>query len=192
MKKLPMLYHLSAAAVVSVFALLVYGGIQQSYRTGLNDPQIQMARDISFRLAHGRSIESFLSAESFDITQSLSPFIVLYDAKGKAIRSNALLDNKMPQMPVGVFEVAKLNGEHDVTWQPRKGVRMAMVIERTNTAPVAFVAAGRSMQEVEYRTENMQLMVIFAWIICMGIIVVTALLSILMRPKPATSFSFSG
>jgi len=180
MKNLPLL---TMVALVTVIMLLIYGTVQQVYRTGLNDPQIQIARDISLQLEQGKPVDAALNNDPIDITKSLSPFIVLYDAQGKPLRSNAFFEGKMPQVPGGVFEKVKQNGEHEVSWQPRKGVRMAMVILETNAAPVKFVAAGRSMLEVEKRTGNMMMMVFIAWIICLAVIAITAAFNFLKRSK---------
>ena len=183
MKNLTTLNYLVATALVTIVMLLIYATVQQTYRTGLNDPQIQIARDISSKLEKGRSIESFIATDSIDITRSLSPFIILYDGQGKAIRSNAFLDGKMPQVPAGLFDIVKNKSEHRVTWQPRKGVRMAMVIVQTNAAPVQFVASGRSMTDVEERIQQMRTMVFFAWVICLVIISITAILNHFIRSK---------
>ena len=67
----------TTAALVTVIMLLIYATVQQSYRTGLNDPQIQIARDISLQIEQGKSIESTLNNDPFDITKSLSPFICI-------------------------------------------------------------------------------------------------------------------
>ena len=180
MKSLP---FLMSAALVTVIMLLIYVTVQQSYRTGLNDPQIQIARDLSLKLEQGKPVEASLTNDPFDITKSLSPFIVLYDAQGKPLRSNAFFDGKMPQVPAGVFKEVKKNNEYDVSWQPRKGVRMAMVIVKANTTPVQFVAAGRSMVEVEGRIKNMSTMIFIAWIICLAIIAIAAVFYYFKRSK---------
>lgn len=183
MKNISTLNYLVASALVTVLMLLIYGTVQQTYRTGLDDPQIQIARDLSLKLEQGRSIDPFITGEPIDISHSLSPFIVLYDAQGKAIRSNALLDGKMPQVPAGLFDIAGSTGEHRVSWQPRKGVRMAMVIVKTNTSPLQFVASGRSMIEVEERTGQMRVMVFYAWVISLAILSITAILNHFLRSK---------
>ncbi|MEO6491068.1 MAG: hypothetical protein ABIO04_14085 [Ferruginibacter sp.] len=176
MKTSSVLNYLAALIIVSVVMLLLYTVMQQSYRTGLNDPQIQIARDISFKLSQGQSAHSLLGDDTIDAAKSLSPFIVLYDLSGRALLSNGVLAGKLPQLPLGVFETARSNDEHDVSWQPKKGVRIAMVIEKSNALPIGFVAVGRSMREVENRTANMRSMVLIAWIICVSIILTTWLL----------------
>jgi sensor histidine kinase regulating citrate/malate metabolism len=183
MKNLPGLYYFTITALVTVIMLLIYATVQQTYRTGVNDPQIQIAREVSSKLEQGRSIESEMASEPFNISHSLSPFIVLYDTQGKALRSNAYLDGKMPQVPLGVFAAFKNDVEHRITWQPRKGVRMAMVIVKTNASPVQFVASGRSMEEVEDRTEQMRSMVFFAWVICLVIISISAIMNHFIKTK---------
>jgi len=76
---------------------------------------------------------------------------------------------RCPETPAGVFDFAKTNGEHIVTWQPQTGVRMAMVILHSNSFPVSFIAAGRSLQEVEIREHNLVTMILIGWIMCMGL-----------------------
>ena len=92
------------------------------------------------------------------------------------VRSSGYLDGKMPELPAGVFDFAKTQGEHEVTWQPRNGVRMAMVIISSNSFPVGFVAAGRSLQEIEVREHNLITMVFLGWIICIGLVLLHAVL----------------
>jgi lipopolysaccharide export LptBFGC system permease protein LptF len=60
---------------------------------------------------------------------------------------------------------------------------MAMVIVKTTVSPGMFVAAGRSMAEVEQRTGQMRTMVFIAWLICLFIIVITALLNQFVRQR---------
>ena len=130
----------------------------------------KVARDINERLQQGKPIENFF-ADTIDIAQSLSTFIALYDATGQPIRSTGYLGGKMPELPAGVFDFAKTHAEHKVTWQPRKGLRIAMVIISSNSSNVSFVAAGRSLQEVEVREHTLVTMVIFGWTMSVGLVV---------------------
>ena len=76
----------------------------------------------------------------------------------------------MLELPPGVFDFAKKNGEHHLTWQPQNDVRIGMVIVKVNSSPVNFVAAGRSLQEVEIREHNLVTMIVIGWILCVGLI----------------------
>ena len=169
MKKTSLLDYFFLIAIITIIFGVMYVTVQQSYRSGADDPQIQLARDISSRLIEGESVDKVFT-DSINIAQSLSPFLVLYDANEKPIRSSGYLNGRMPEMPPGVFDVAKINSEHNVTWQPQKGLRLAMVIVKTNSSPVGFVAAGRLLQEVEIRVHNLVTMIVIGWILCVGLI----------------------
>ena len=173
MKKFSFLVYLFVMAIITITFGIIYVTVQQSYRTGANDPQIQLARDINLKLREGKDVDRFF-IDSIDIAQSLSPFEVLYNANGKPLRSSGYLNGKMPELPTGVFDFAKTNGEHDVTWQPQSGVRMAMVIVSSNYSSIGFVAAGRSLHEVEIREHNLVTMIFIGWIICIGLILIYA------------------
>ena len=177
-KKLPFFtLSLSCAIILLIFGV-IYATVQQSYRTGANDPQIQIASDLNAKLHQGRFVESFL-ADTIDIAKSLSTFVVLCDNNGKPICSSGYLDGKMPVLPAGVFDFAKSHGEHEVTWQPRIGIRMAMVIINSKASPVRFVASGRSLQEVEVREYNLVKMVFSGWIVCIVLVVTSCRIAIL-------------
>src|SRR4051812_32566623 len=148
MKIFSFLNYLLFIAIITVIILLIYASVQQTYRSGANDPQIQIAEDISAKIQKGKNIEDIFPVDTIDIAQSLALVVILYDAHGRPLRSTGFLDGKMPQLPAGVFDFAKKNGSHSVTWQPNNDVRMAMVLNHINSSPVEFVAAGRSLREV--------------------------------------------
>ena len=173
MKKFSFLVSFFVMAIITITFGVIYVTVQQSYRSGANYPQLQLARDINLKLHEGKAVDNFFT-DSIDIAQSLSPFAVLYDANGKPLRSSGYLNGKIPELPAGVFDFAKTNDEHDVTWQPQSGVRMAMVIVSSNFSSGGFVAAGRSLQEVEIREHNLITMIFIGWIICIGLILIYA------------------
>jgi hypothetical protein len=177
MKKYPVFNYLALSIIITVVFVVIYATVQQTYRTAANDPQIQMARDISAKLQKGKSIENFFT-DTIDIAESLSSFTVFYNADGRAIRSSGFLDDNMPKLPAGVFNNAKVNGEHDVTWHPQEGVRMAMVLVHTKSLPVSYVACGRSLKETEVREGDLMKMLFMGWIVCVALILFMAGLNI--------------
>lgn len=183
--KSPILNYMAAFVVVTVVVALIYATVQQSYRTAANDPQIQMAEDLSAELGAGKSVANIYPEDTIDITHSLSPVVIFYDNSGKPIRSTGYLDGKMCQLPSGVFDHARKMGMHKVTWQPRYDVRMAVVLMHINSSPVEFVAAARSLREVEVREANLTKMVFIGWGICMIIIGITAGVQIRRESKSA-------
>jgi len=173
MTKFSFLNYLTVMAILTVVFGIIYVTVQQSYRTAANDPQIQIARDFAAAIHRGRPVEGFFT-DSIDIAQSLSPFKILYDAKGKPIRSSGYLDGKMIQLPAGVFDFVRAHGEHSVTWQPGSGVRIAMVIVSSGASPAGFVAAGRSLQEIEVREHNLIIIIFIGWALCIVLILIHA------------------
>ncbi|HEX5155349.1 MAG TPA: hypothetical protein VFW07_28100 [Parafilimonas sp.] len=172
MKQLSIVTHLSAAIIITVVMLLIYACAQQSYHSTANDPQLQIARDLSDDLSNVKSGKQFLDADTIDIAKSLAVFTALFDAAGKPIQSTGLLDGKLPLPPEGIFEFAGANMENVLTWQPRPGVRMAMVFEKIKEPGQGFVAAGRSLKEVEIREGNLVKMIGLAWAACLGVLLV--------------------
>lgn len=168
--------HFTIAILITILSGLIYVTVQQSYRSGANDPQLQLAKDISYKLDQDKSIETLLPNDSIEISKSLSPFVVLYDNDGNPIRSTATLDGQIPKLPKGVFDFTRKNKEDVLSWQPRRGVRMAMVIESVQSPNISFVAAGRSLEEVEKRESNLTTMVMIAWLVCIAVIVLNGII----------------
>jgi len=74
-----------------------------------------------------------------------------------------VLDGKEPVIPTGVFASTQNSGETRFTWQPRTGVRSAVVVDYYKGASSGFVLVGRSIREVENREDNLELIVFLAW-----------------------------
>ncbi len=150
------------ALICTAMALLVYIVAQQAYRHAANDPQIQIAEDLAFQLNSGRPAATLDSPTKTLIESSLSPFILIYDLQGSTTASTGSLNGVVPTVPLGVFEAAKEKGQHRVTWQPQKDLRIALVV-----APYkdGYVAAGRSMRETEARTDSLVVMIVLTWMI---------------------------
>jgi len=174
--------HLGAAAVATILVGLIYVTVQQAYRSGANDPQLEIAGDMHERIARGLSVQQYFS-DSINLGHSLRAFAALYNAEGRVIQSSGFLDGRLPQLPAGVFDYAKSNGQYLVTWQPRSGVRMATVILPVDQAAAGYIVVGRSLREVEIREHNLVIEVFTCWLMIMGIITITGLLKFNSNPQ---------
>ena len=166
--------------VVTISCVLgvVYWVVQQDMRIGANDSQIQMAEDTASALQSNKQIT--FSQENIDISQSVAPFIMTFDANGNLRSSEAVLNGKAPVVPSGIFSFAKSNGEDRLTWQPEKGVRIAaVVVPYTN----GFVLAGRNIREVEKREDQLLRQIIFGWLATVGITFVAAYILLSHRSR---------
>jgi hypothetical protein len=144
---------LPLAALATVFCVLVYAVVQQSLRTGANDPQVQLAEDAVVALERGDALASVVPPGKVAMESSLAPFVIAYDSAGQPLAGSGLFRGQLTAPPSGVFDFVRANGEERVTWQPAPGVRIASVVLRTTARPVAFVLAGRSLREVEAREQ---------------------------------------
>jgi hypothetical protein len=149
------------AFVACCVAVLVYGTVQQTYRQSANDPQIQMAEGAALMVSAGGSTKT---TGTVDIASSLAPYLVFYDASGKPLAGTGMLDGALPSLPSGVWNsVLSRGGEDRFTWQPRPGVRSAVVVDEIVGAATGtsarFVMAGRSLREVEDREDKLALQI---------------------------------
>ncbi len=172
MKNSSLLTHVAVAIIITGIILLVYAAVQQTYRSTANDPQLQIARDLSAAISSGKSINNQLPYDTIDLSRSLAVFAEIFDKNGNPLQSTGLLNGAPPKPPAGIFEYANENVEDVLTWQPKNNVRMAMVFEKINAPGEGFVAAGRSLKETEVRENNLVKMIGITWIACMAVLLV--------------------
>jgi hypothetical protein len=155
---------LFVAFIVTVLSGLSFLLAQQTVRQAANDPQIQIAEDVSESLKQGAD-PTMLGEPSMDIAQSLSPYVVIYDADGKPIANTGTLDDQAPQIPTGLFDQVKKDGRAIVTWQPKADVRQAIVVTSfTQEKGSGFVMVGRSLREVELREHQLLKLTFTVWL----------------------------
>ena len=151
---------LPIATTVVMLSGLVYLAVQQSYRQGANDPQIQIAQDLKETLQNGKSAQDLVGqtitlATQVDLRKSLASFVIIFDDNGKPIASQAVLDGRIPTPPPGVFSYTKTKKEDRFSWEPKPGVREATVLLRFEGSKPGFVLVGRSLKEVENRVSQL-------------------------------------
>jgi hypothetical protein len=146
---------LPIGVAVTLVLGISYVFVQQSYRQGANDPQIAMARDAAAALTAGTPAGDLVPSATVDPSKSLSPFLIVIGADGKAVASSMVLGTAQAVPPAGVLDAAKASGENRVTWQPRADARIAAVVVPVSGGAGGFVVAGRSLQVVEEREDEL-------------------------------------
>jgi hypothetical protein len=131
-------------AGVTLLTLLIYASVQQAYRQGANDPQIQIAEDAARAVAHGADPASLVSGAPVDIAASAAVWTAVVDGEDRALAANLRLDGHTPLPPAGVFADARRNGENRVTR--------------------AVIVVGRSLRDTEWRVDRLGLMALAAWL----------------------------
>lgn len=155
---------LPLAISITVLSGMMYVSVQQNYRQSANDPQIQVAEDLAGALAAGAQQLS-LPNTKVDVATTLSTYVMIFDGAGKQLYSSALLGGKDPVIPAGVLAAAKAKGTNMITWQPKAGVRSAIVVKYfVGTNKPGYVMVGRSLREVEKRINNLTYMIGAGWL----------------------------
>lgn len=172
---------LPLAVALVVMAGLIYTAVQQDLRQSANDPQIQMAEDTARSLEQGQPFRP-PTPSRVDMATSLAPWTIVYDENGRPVASTAVLDGSVPTPPAGVFAYARQHGEDRLTWQPRPGVRSATVMVHFGGADPGFVLAGRSLRELERRSDQVLLLAglgcLAALAVSLGVTVVFAVVEL--------------
>jgi hypothetical protein len=144
-------------------------------RTGANDPQVQMAEDAARQLAAGIEPAAVVPRGGVvPVESSLATWLAVYDANGTPLLSSGSYAGKAPDLPGGVLEFARKQGGHRLSWQPRPGVRQALVVVPVPDA--GYVVAGRSLREVEARKQQVLELVLLAWLVGLAGLLLPALL----------------
>ncbi|MCX6715205.1 MAG: hypothetical protein NTX72_05340 [Candidatus Uhrbacteria bacterium] len=168
-------------AIVSCLCLIIAVTVQQSYRQSANDPQIQLAEDMSAAFSNNQftdetiksSFESFVPGKmQVDIGSSLLPWIQVYDESGEVLYSSVSISDvqSTPRVPRGILEWVTKHGEDRVTWQPQKDLRQAIVVTKFNGLRNGYIVAGRSLKEIEKREGELDKVIAIGWMVMMILI----------------------
>lgn len=148
---------------ITLLSTMLYMVGQQIERSFANDPQIQLAEDVSRAMMAGTTADEFISPEKIDISESLAPFIIIYDNNQKLVATSATINGKEADIPHGVLQYASEHGTNLITWQATPSVRMATVVQRVSGNQPGYVVVGRSLREIEKRTRDLLLLVVTGW-----------------------------
>ena len=182
-------FFLPAAVVATLGCGLVYAVVQGGLRSGANDPQIQLAGDAARALDAGVSPATVAGSDSIDIANSLAPFVAIDDANGQTLASGATLEGQPPAPPPGVLVSAHSSGLDLVTWQPREGVRIALVAVPWTDGTVL---AGRSLRLVEQREDDLLMVTALGWLAMLLASAVAAIIAAWLWPRGSAPGSLIG
>jgi hypothetical protein len=149
------------ALAITAAVGFTYLATQQSYRNGLDDPQVQLALDASRRLTAGDSPQSVIPTAVTDVDASLAPFVIVYSSDNTPLAWSGTLNGNAPVPPTGVLDAARASTPNKVTWQPAAAVRIASV--SAAAADGRVVLAGRNMRLVEARIDDLGKLALLAW-----------------------------
>ena len=159
---------LPVAVVATVLAGTSYVVTQQVTRSSADDAPRALAQRAADTLSHGGKPAAVTPGAPVDLATDLGPFLVVYGPDGRVRASTARLDGVMPVVPPGVLAEARQHGIDRVTWQPRPGVREAVIALPWQSATTAgVVVAGASLQPAEARVDQMTMLLLIGWLVAM-------------------------
>ena len=164
---------LPIAVAVTALGGLTYLAVQQNYRNGLDDPQVQLAQDGAARLDAGATPASLVTSPTVEAASSLAPFVAVFGPDDALLASGVTIAAMPPKPPAGVLASARSTGRDRVTWQPRSGVRIASISVAAKDGRV--VLAGRNMREVEARVDELTKITALAWAAALAAVLVAVL-----------------
>ena len=151
------------ALAITLLCGIVYVIAQQEYRMAANEPQEQLASEVAAKITAGATPSAVVSGTSVDIVRSEGVFTVVYDGQAKALAGIVVMDGTSVSVPAGAVTYALDHGTNRVSWQPKVGIREALVLKKVNSGTVVVV--GRSLREPERRIESMGMTVGFGWVV---------------------------
>ncbi len=172
MKRLPRVrrHHVSRWLPIALMVTLVMGfvylALQQHIRAEADQPQVAMAQDAVDQLTSGVTPAKVVAPPVYDITKTLSPFVIIYDSHYMPVAGNAILDGQLPIVPSGSLAYSATHDDNRVTWQPTDSIRIAAVIRSyTNQGKIGYVLAGRNLQEPERQESQLTAVMLAGWFI---------------------------
>lgn len=147
---------------ISCLFAVVYVAVYQALRWSANDPQLSITQDTAAAVQQNKQPAS-LTAGRVDAEYNMAPFVIVYDSMGNVVAGNGYVDGSIPLMPLSVLAHAPSDGgAHSITWEPKKGVRIASVSVRAGTY---YVTSGRSLFVVESHIRSLTQYMVATWLI---------------------------
>jgi hypothetical protein len=178
----PIFFHtLALALILTLWGFPAAMTLQGAIRSAADQPQIQMAQNYASEIASisnlssnpfpGRPAAYPLPAGHLDLSTSLEPFVILFDAEGHPIHSNGYLDDAVPTPPSGVFAYLHTHPTDKFTWQPQPGLRIAAVAQRIDGAHPGFILVGRSLTLVQQQKNQLRRGTFITWFSLMALLI---------------------
>jgi hypothetical protein len=170
--------------LVTLAAGTIYLVAQQVGRRAADDiPRVLVAQVVA-DLGQGPATGDLpVSGPASPLSSQSTPFVIVYDPAHAVVRSSVRLDETTPGVPAGVLDEAVSRGETRVTWQPRAGVREAVVAQPwSGPAGSGVVVAGLGLGPTEDRAGAVLRLVLAGWAVAVAALTVS--LVALRRSRP--------
>lgn len=150
------LHWLPLASVIVMLGFVGYGLSQFVVRSSVDETPAQIAVNISDAIKAGTPVAELIPANAqSDLATEFAPFVILYDGTGTPISSTAILEKSIPIISKNTLEKSKKTGESRITWEPKKDVRLAIVIKPFPGEESGYILSGKSLHEADIRIKSL-------------------------------------
>ena len=167
-------YWLPAAFAVTVLCAggLIY--VQNLLRAQANDVPVQLAGDVAASLQHGATAADAVgvAGAETDVFASPRPWVAVFDSSRHLVATSAVDLSEFPRSALNTGSMANF------TWQPRPGVRQAVVVRRSGSS---WVVAGQSLGQAELHKDEAVPFAIVGWLLALAASAVGALAGAALR-----------
>jgi len=139
------------ACGITLFWVGLFVIMRQTGRLKINRPLVAMIDEAIVKLGKGAEITSVIPRKNIDMTLDNEEYMIIINERGEVAAGSIRLEGITPIPPKGVLDYAKDRGINRVAWQPKKGIRSAIVVK---PYPHGWILAGRSLKEVETEEKN--------------------------------------
>ncbi len=145
-KKISVFIGITILFYATLFLLL-----QHKLRDGANEIPDNTASEFKRLLGNGDHLYPALAEfRPIELDGTAGTFIMIYDSTGTAIINSARLHKIAPMLARSALLQAKVEGRNALTWQPKKGVREAVVImPYSGPYDSGYIAVGQSLKAAE-------------------------------------------
>jgi hypothetical protein len=155
-------------AIVGVATLVLgasYTMVQQSTRLSADDLPLTTTQVAKQELQSGSDAKDVVPTLKTNLRNDTSVFMVITDSSQHVLASSAILDDKTPLPPSGVFNYTSVHGTDHFTWEPSPGVRMATrVTKYSQNSDSGYLIAGQSLKPYEDRISTYTWLALAAWL----------------------------
>lgn len=155
-------------AIMGVSTLMIgasYAMAQQATRLNADDAPLSAAQTAKQELQSGSSAKDVVPSLKTNLREDVSTFVIVTDNSQHVLAGSAVLDNKTPLPPKGVFDFTSIHGSDHFTWEPSPGVRIATRVIKYGSSPNnGFIIAGQSLQPYEERISTYTWIALAAWL----------------------------
>jgi hypothetical protein len=172
---------LGCCALATIGAATVYVVAQQVGRRAADDvPRAIVAQQVAALSSRAPTSGLPAMGPAMALSSQSAPFVIVYDSAHRVLATTARLDETTPGLPSGTLDDAVSLGGTSVTWQPRAGVREAVIAQPwSGPAGSGVVVAGVGLGATEDRARSVLVAVTAGWVLV--VLALTAALVVLRR-----------